>query len=131
MRKTTAFLVISLFLLAACVPQQAPTETQVPEGSIIVEVTSTGFSPNPLTVKQGDTVTWINKDTESHWVASAVHPSHNEYPETGGCIGSKFDSCKRLGQGDSWSFTFNTKGSWRYHDHLNPAAPFFGTVVVE
>lgn len=130
MRKFTVFSIISLLILAACAPQQ-PTEINIPEGSKIVEITAAGYSPNPLTIKQGEAVTWVNKDAEAHWPASAQHPTHAVYPETGGCIGSKFDACKRLAQGDSWSFTFNEKGEWNYHDHLNPGPPFYGKIVVE
>lgn len=95
----------------------------------IIEITSSGFNPVTLTINVGDTVTFINKDTQSHWVASAVHPTHLAYPETGGCIGSKFDSCHGLIQDESFSFKFNNKGSWKYHDHLRPGLT--GTIVVK
>ncbi len=85
-----------------------------------VEITSQGFSPNTLTINVGDTVTWINKDDSKHWPASAMHPTHTVYPETGGCIGSKFDACKGLEKDEAFEFTFNEKGTWKYHDHLNP-----------
>lgn len=94
-----------------------------------VEVTAAGFSPNTLTIKAGDTVAFVNKDSAQHWPASAVHPTHAVYPESGGCIGSKFDACKGLEAGEKFKFTFNEKGTWKYHDHLNPA--LFGTIAVE
>ncbi len=94
-----------------------------------VEITFSGFSPNTLTINAGDTVTFVNKDSRPHWPASAVHPTHTVYPETGGCIGSKFDACKGLAQGEIFSFTFNQKGSWKYHDHLNPGLT--GTIIVQ
>lgn len=94
-----------------------------------VEITSTGFSPSSLTIKAGDTVTFANKDSSLHWPASAVHPTHSVYSESGGCIGSKFDACKGLAQGESWSFAFNQKGTWGYHDHLNPGLT--GTIIVQ
>ena len=95
----------------------------------VIEITSEGFSPNPLTITQGSTVTWINKDTNEHWPASAMHPTHAVYPEPGGCIGSKFDACGGLKEGESWSFTFNEKGTWNYHDHLDVSK--FGKIIVE
>lgn len=94
-----------------------------------VEITSTVFSPISMTIKAGDTLTFVNKDSSFHWPASAVHPTHSVYPESGGCIGSKFDACKGLAQGESWSFTFNQKGTWGYHDHLNPGLT--GTIIVQ
>ena len=95
----------------------------------VIEITANGFTPNELTIKKGEQATWINKNTQKHWPASAVHPSHTTYPETGGCIGSKFDACKELNPEETWTFTFDHEGSWNYHDHLNPALR--GTINVE
>ena len=94
-----------------------------------VEITSSGFSPNPVEINGGDTIVFLNKDSSDHWVASAIHPTHTSYPESGGCIGRKFDSCRRLAAGENFTFTFNQVGSWNYHDHLNPSLT--GTVVVK
>ena len=58
---------------------------------------------------------------ESFWPASNIHPTHMIYPE--------FDAKRPVASGKDWSFTFTKKGTWRYHDHLNPEAT--GTVVVE
>jgi len=106
----------------------APTQPTPTTGNT-VEITSSGFSPNTLTINAGVTVIFVNKDSRSHWPASAVHPTHTVYPETGGCIGSKFDACKGLTQGETFSFTFNQKGTWKYHDHLNPGLT--GTIIVQ
>lgn len=95
----------------------------------VVEIGADGFSPATLTIKQGETVQFINKDAQPHWPASAVHPTHTAYPETGGCIGSKFDACAVLKQNETFNFTFNQIGTWKYHDHLNPSLK--GTIIVE
>jgi plastocyanin len=94
-----------------------------------VEITSSGFSPEILKIKPGDTVTFVNKDSNPHWPASNVHPTHMEYPEPGGCIGSSFDACGPLNTGETFSFTFSREGTWRYHDHLNSGLT--GTIIVE
>lgn len=94
-----------------------------------IEITASGFNPGTLTINAGETVTWINKGSSQAWPASAVHPTHKSYPETGGCLGSKFDACKRLKQGETYSFTFNQKGTWSYHDHLNSGS--IGTIIVQ
>src|SRR3990167_6827364 len=39
------------------------------------------FTPEKITVKFGESVTWINKSTNNLWVASGPHPSHALYPE--------------------------------------------------
>lgn len=85
-----------------------------------INITSSGFAPKSLTIKSGDIVTFTNKDNAPHWPASDMHPTHNVYPEKGGCIGSKFDACKGLSNGELYSFTFTYSGHWCYHDHLNP-----------
>lgn len=101
----------------------------------VIEITSSGFTPQTLTVSKGDTVTWINKDTEKHWPASAVHPTHTVYPgssiEKCGTSEEKniFDACHGLAQGESFSFTFNEVGSWGYHDHL--VGGVFGKIIVK
>lgn len=100
-----------------------------------IEMTSTGFSPKELTIKQGETVTWVNKDTIQHWPASAKHPTHEVYP--GSSItkcktdekASIFDACSGIKTGESWSFTFNEKGTWAYHDHID--LKVFGKIIVE
>ncbi len=86
-----------------------------------VSVTDEGFSPRELTIKKGDKVVWVNKTERGVWPASAIHPTHEVYPEKGGCIASAFDACRGLKNGESWSFIFNFIGSWKYHDHLNPS----------
>jgi plastocyanin len=92
----------------------------------VIEMTSSGFTPATLTISKGDTVTWVNKDTETHWPASASHPTHTVYPGSGieKCGTSEestiFDACKGIVPGGSYSFTFNEVGTWGYHDHLNP-----------
>src|SRR3989338_7134074 len=131
-----AFAVLAV-LISACA-QYGTTKTTAPAANVpataplgnAVEMTADAFTPNTLTINAGDTVTWTNKDTNAHWPASAMHPTHEVYPETGGCIGSTFDACKEIAPGESWSFTFNQAGSWKYHDHLNPAGPK-GTIVVQ
>lgn len=112
----------AMLLLSGC------TKVEPAEGST-VEITVQGFSPQQLKVRAGDTVTFINRDSLPHWPASAIHPSHDDYPEQGGCIGSAFDACRGLKTGETFSFTFWQNGTWHYHDHLHSA--FRGTIVVK
>jgi plastocyanin len=92
------------------------------ESSIIktVEITSSGFSPKDIEINVGDTVTWDNKDSKAHWPASDNHPTHTLY--------SEFDALRGIGSGEEYSFTFDKKGSWEYHDHMNPSLT--GTITV-
>ncbi len=100
-----------------------------------VEITSDGFNPSVLVVSSGTTVTFVNAYSVHSWPASDAHPTHRAYPgsDINKCNSvarnSIFDACTRLEQGESYSFTFNERGSWKYHDHLNPRNT--GTIMVE
>jgi plastocyanin len=117
----------------------APGFEDVPEavvntGGMEVVYTDAGFSPSTLTVQAGDTVTFSNQSSVDFWPASAAHPTHAVYSGTSlseHCPdGSEaFDACAGISPGESWPFTFNKVGTWRYHDHLNPSRT--GTIVVE
>ena len=78
------------------------------------------FSPAVLTIKKGDTVTWINEDSAPHKVASDPYPAHTDLP---GLVSGA------LAQGDSYSFTFSQTGTFGYHCHLHPSMT--GKVIVE
>ncbi|KKS44201.1 MAG: hypothetical protein UV48_C0012G0005 [Candidatus Azambacteria bacterium GW2011_GWA2_42_9] len=84
-----------------------------------VEYKENQFVPRELKIKKGDIVTWINNNSEPIWPASAIHPTHQVYPG--------FDALKGLNTGESYSFTFDKVGNWKYHNHLNPSV----TGVVE
>ena len=86
-----------------------------------VSVTSSGLSSSTLKVPVGTTVTWTNDDTSGHWIASDPYPLDT--------ILSDFNSRGSLHQGDSYSFTFTSPGTYNYHDQLNPYK-IMGTVQV-
>ena len=81
-----------------------------------------GFNPRDIAIKKGQRVRFLNDSEEETWPASGVHPTHTLYPEkqSTDCLGSSFDSCVGLKQGEFFDFTFNYIGEWRYHDHLHP-----------
>ena len=99
-----------------------------------VEMSSSGFSPSTLTINVGDLVTFTTIDSGSYWPATAFHPSHTVYPGSSlsKCNSvekdSIFDSCKNIGSGESYTFTFNEVGSWNYHDHRRASRT--GTIIV-
>jgi plastocyanin len=117
-------------------PSQQPPVSQAPVAKEnVVTYTDAGYSPNALTIKKGETVTFKNQSSRAMWPASAVHPTHRVYSGTSldeHCpdkTGTAFDACKGFKPGENWSFTFNKTGTWKYHDHLNPKDT--GTIVVE
>ncbi|TSD03599.1 MAG: Uncharacterized protein Greene071436_289 [Parcubacteria group bacterium Greene0714_36] len=101
----------------------------LPQAVIIRYTDDGGYIPATVAVKKGATVTFKNDSMQDTWPASAMHPTHAGYPETGGCLGSTFDICRGLKPGENWDFTFNVAGEWGYHDHLH--ARQFGSVTVE
>jgi len=92
----------------------APTNTPVPGGSAIVDVTIKNFAFNPpsITVKVGTTVRWTNQDSASHSVTS----------DTG-----LWDS-GNVAQGATYSRVFDTVGTFAYHCGIHPSMK--GTVIV-
>ncbi len=114
---------------------EAPAATTGVETRNTVIYTDAGYEPGTLTVKLGETVAWKNESSSGMWTASGVHPSHTLYSGTSlseHCLdvsGTAFDACGSTQPGDSWSFTFNKTGTWKYHNHLK--ASHLGTIVVE
>ena len=70
------------------------------------------FSPNPLTIARGSTVTWTNQDGAPHTVTA-----------DDGSWGSS-----TLRQGGTYSHVFTSPGSYPYHCAIHPYMT--GTVVV-
>lgn len=96
---------------------------------VIVTYTDSGFSPSEVTIPKGSAIIFRNYSSGKLRVASNPHPAHNGYPTTGGCVGSTFDSCDNIPTKVSWSFVFDSPGTWGYHNHLNPDKG--GTVKVQ
>jgi plastocyanin len=115
--KKVLLLILAGGLLAGC--YHTP-ETQAAEKNTVVYDDS-GFTPKAITVKVGTAVTWKNNGTKMMWMASAVHPTHQELPG--------FDQLEATGNGTSYSYNFTKQGTWKYHNHVAPGDT--GTVVVE
>jgi plastocyanin len=87
---------------------------------IIVTRKDNGFEPKVLTIKKGQTVKFATDTGEPFWPASDSHPTHGKYPE--------FDPEKVIEADESWVFTFEKAGVWKFHDHLN--SQFTGKILV-
>jgi plastocyanin len=98
------------------VGKTTPTTTPTPSASTASSVTISNFafSSANITVKKGTAVTWTNKDAVAHTVV-----------ETDGQDGPKSQD---LNQGQSYSFTYNTAGTFKYHCSIH--AQMTGTVTV-
>ncbi len=116
------FITLSGKTSAPTVNPPAPNsgEQILPGDQLIVSMTDDAFLPSKLTIKQNQTITFINNGTRDHWPASDIHPTHGIYPQ--------FDPKRGISPGDSWSFKFDRIGNWRFHDHLNPGVTGIITV---
>jgi plastocyanin len=87
----------------------------IPSDSVVKIVANAGsnsFSPNPVEIKVGETVTWINDISGRHTLTSKD---------------GVFDS-GMMGKGQSFSFTFDKAGEYPYF--CEPHPNMVDTVVV-
>lgn len=90
---------------------QSNSQAQTPVTPNTINISNFSFQPGTMKVKVGTTVTWVNMDSTIHKIKSDTFNSQN------------------LNQGDKYSFTFNTKGSFPYSCAIHPSMT--GTIVVE
>ena len=106
MRTVVLAAVAGLALAVTGASQPASTVTKA------VSITATAFSPTSRTIATTDSIKWTNKDTKSHQVVanngSFVSPT--------------------IAAGKSYTHTFNTAGTFNYHDALHPSLT--GKIVV-
>ncbi len=122
--KLFSVMTLILILAAGCAPAAksattAPGSNTVPvggdtvtNGQLAVDISGFAFSPQNATVKVGTQVTWTNKDSAPH----------NIKADDG-----SFDSGP-LNQGASFTFQFNTPGTFSYICTVHPSMQ--GTIVV-
>jgi plastocyanin len=95
-------------LFAVCGPSAAE-----PTDPTKVLVKDFMFSPTPLTIKAGSTVTWTNMDDEPHTAVS----------DTGLFKSGGMDT------NDSFSFKFDKPGTYHYTCTIHPR--MVGTIIVQ
>ncbi|HYW53754.1 MAG TPA: cupredoxin family copper-binding protein [Dongiaceae bacterium] len=100
-------------LLAAAALLVLPAAAPPPSTTYVVHIRDDTFSPPSVTVKAGDTVTFVNDDDDAH-TATADDGS--------------WDS-EGLNQGQRWSRTFLKAGRVAYHCTVHPFMK--GTLVVQ
>ena len=72
------------------------------------------FTPQTLTVKSGEKITWINRDGEPHTVVS---------------VEKQFKKSRALDTGDEFTITTGAPGTYTYFCSVHPKMT--GTIVVE
>ena len=79
-----------------------------------------GFSPAKITVKSGDSVTIKNTSSSDVQFKSDPHPVHTDNQDLN--VGD-------VPGGQSQTFTVTKKGTFGFHNHLDPSQT--GTIVVQ
>lgn len=102
----------------------APSKTTVkksdqPAAATII-YSNSGFSPSKITVKSGDSVAIKNTSPGDMQFDSDPHPVHTDDEEL---------NAGAVAPGQTVTFTVTTKGTFGYHNHLNPSDT--GTIVVQ
>ncbi|MGW1023844.1 cupredoxin domain-containing protein [Streptomyces sp. NPDC002577] len=100
----------------AAVPTISVNTPKVPSAVQNVNISNFAFSPSTLTVSRGTTVTWTNYDSTPHSVKSNGHGRGQLHSG-------------RLSQGESYSFQFNSPGTYSYHCCFHPS--MVATVIVK
>lgn len=98
MRK--ALILVIAMLTVAVVASVATAEDASRQATVTVSITSSGFQPEDVSIKPGDSITWRNTDTTDRQVVS----------DTGA-----FKS-PVLSPGESWSRQFDVESSYSYHE---------------
>jgi len=79
-----------------------------------IEIKDFMFNPSTITVKSGETVTWINHDEEPHTVVS---------------VEKQFKKSSALDTNDEFTITAGAPGTYTYFCSVHPKMT--GTIVVE
>ena len=121
-------LVAAAFVAAACGGGSGGSNSFQNVTGPRVTVEDFTFSPQSITIKAGQSVTWTNTGPSVHDVTSDTPGLFASGNLSVGGEGNPYGGS----QGGIFTFTFNTPGTYTYHSSLNPPSQypgFTGTVV--
>jgi plastocyanin len=129
-----AMVLVAAAVVGACSSDRPSSEQAAPAAGSVERETVTieglSFTPNELTVDAGTTVEWTNDDPVEHTVTSGtkgaqgvpgVSKGKPDRPD------GDFDA--QLAPGKTFSFTFDTPGTYEYFCRIHGGMT--GTVVVD
>lgn len=90
------------------------------EVAATINYTSSGFSPNSVTVTAGGVVRIVNQTDDEIEPSSNPHPDHNDNPEL---------NFGDIEPGASKTATITKTGTWGYHNHYH--ADHKATIIVQ
>ncbi len=121
-------LVVASLLVSGCTTsttnQTASPSTVVSTASQnIVVINDYAFNPSSLTIQKGANVTWRNNDSVDHQLFSEG-PIFSTPPRE-----SKGGSTPLIGAGDTYTYQFNTTGTYPYNCNIHSQEK--GTIIVQ
>ncbi|ANN15082.1 copper-binding protein [Amycolatopsis orientalis] len=102
MRRLTGFACAAIFLILQAIYLAPPSKAATQQ----VMMQDYAYGPASLTVRVGDTVTWMQHDQAPHDVVTTSAPVAFRSPQ--------------LSAGQSWSHTFTKPGTYSYYCSVHP-----------
>jgi len=129
MKKLIFAALAPLAVLAACAQPQVSASTAAVTDTFIDMEPTLSFSPSPVTISAGETVTFRNTSAFGHTVStepnSPAESANTELPA--GAM--SFDS-GNVAAGGTYTHTFTVPGTYRYFCDPHNGAGMTGTIVV-
>lgn len=125
---TVLLLVVASLLITGCTTS---TTNQTPSASPVISTASQNtvvindyaFTPPSLAIQKGASVTWRNNDSVDHQLFSES-PIFSTPPRE-----SKGGSTPLIGAGDTYTYQFNTTGTYAYNCYIHSQEK--GTIIVQ
>ena len=124
-----SLLLVALLTIPACANEVAPGTVEMIGGR--------RFDPSTITIKAGESVTWVNVTDESHTVTAFDDriPDEADYFASGGFESQEAATEELtpglLQEGDEFEVTFDAPGTYEYFCIPHEADGMRGSVVVE
>jgi plastocyanin len=96
------------------------TTSDASKAAATITYSASGFSPSTTTVKSGDIVAIKNTSSSEIQFDSDPHPVHTDNTEL---------NAGAVAAGQTVTFTVTTRGTFGFHNHLNPSDT--GTITIQ
>ncbi len=74
--------------------------------AVTIHMKAIAFEPRNIRISKGTTVTWVNDESDIHYVNTDAHPSHTYYTA---------QNSNALSKGDTFALTFDKPGAYPSH----------------
>ena len=125
MRRAAAL--AALLLATACSSSSSPPSAQVSRPGATVQIPLLSFRPDPVTIRAGQTVTWVNGNDIRHVLVEGTYQVGSDGLRTRESSDGAF-SLKVAKAGDTVSHTYPKAGTFTYYCSIHKGMN--GTVTV-